>query len=119
MIHLIVPVATLLGWSYALFLFFLAYVTVMQAKESGRLDDANWLFRLAAGITIVVGGIIDIGFNVVLGTILFLELPELHNITFTHRCAKWMTNSGWRGSIARAICKNLSVFDVDHCKPRS
>lgn len=115
MIHLLFLIVV---WPYALFLFFLGYVTVMEAKEKDRLKDAHWIFKVAAWITVMIGGFIDISFNLIPGSILFWEWPEYRNITFTHRCAKWMKDEGRRGKMARSICKNLGVFQVEHCKPR-
>lgn len=109
---------TPLVWLFALFVFFLAYITVIRTEESGVLREASLVFRLGCWCVKVLGGIIDITFNLVVGTLLFLEWPELRNITFTHRCAKWMFDEGLRGKIARFFCTNLSVFDRGHCKPR-
>lgn len=112
-------VVAIVLWSFALFVFFLAYTTVLRAEENGAIKDANWLFWVAAKMVKVLGGVIDITFNIFLGTLLFLELPKLSTITFTHRCAAWMTQPGVRGDIARGICKQLGVFDKEHCKPKS
>jgi len=77
-----------------------------------------------------IGQVIDMVFNVTLGSLFFLERPDiptkeelshlnLSKLMFTYRCEKHMKNDSWRGEQARWWCENfLNPFAPDgrHCK---
>jgi hypothetical protein len=102
-------------WAYALFVFFLAYITIVNAYDRKDLKRERRLGVGLAYATLGIGYVLDVGFNVFIGTLLFLELPERANITLTRRCRKWREDAGYRGAIARWVCSELNVYQQDHC----
>ena len=105
-------------WVYILFIFYLAYVTIRRQLSSdgtlGKFDKAPLLVRGVAWSILILGIILDILFNWVVGSILFLELPT--TLTFTARCSKWMKSPTWRGKIARWFCDSwMNPFEDNHC----
>lgn len=96
-------------WMYVLFQGFLIYASVKRAWP-----------RLKIGIKVMqvpillVFGLIDVLFNIVIGSILFLELPR--QLTFSQRCCVHLHDTGWRGSIAGAFSVPLNVIDEGHIR---
>jgi hypothetical protein len=115
LIWLATALFTILFWAYALFLFFLAYVPVKQAHDDNTLSDQATLMVWAAKFTVYVGLVIDIGFNVLLATFIFVELPTKDTLTFTARCKKWKDDAGYRGAIVRWVCRSLNLYQKRHC----
>ena len=98
-----------------LFALFLAYCAVRPARDSGRLKEAAPFVRGWAYATVFFGLGLDVLFNVLIGTLLFLEAPDIRKLTFTARCAKWKNRSGRRGDMAHWFCRQLNVFEPGHC----
>jgi hypothetical protein len=102
-------------WAYMLFLFFLAYIPIHEAFERKALKLELDLMSCAAYATLALGLVLDIGFNIFFASLIFLELPETDNLTFTKRCRKWRTDAGYRGEFARWVCERLNVYQDRHC----
>lgn len=101
-------------WAAVLFWFYLAYVTLNATKKRWR--RAPIPVRVVCWATIAVAVVVDVAFNVVVGSALFLELPEVRRSTFTMRCKKWMGTRGWRGELADWFCHSwLNPFEPGHC----
>ena len=106
---MVMLLALFLVWSYALLGGFLIYVSIH--KEWYMLAPLVKLVLLPFMLFYFV----DIGFNFVFGTLLFLERP--YELTLTQRCDRHLKDTGFRGSIARALCNHLlNPFEPDHCK---
>lgn len=100
----------------ALFVFYLAYVAILVAKKNGKLDTAPRIVRAVCWLNLAFAVCLDALFNVTLGSIIFLEPPELHRLMFTARCAKWRDDRGYRGAIATWVCDGwLNPFQANHC----
>lgn len=98
-----------------LFLFYLAYVTLRVARDNGKLGQAPKIVQAIAWSIIYVGLVLDVLFNVTVGSVMFLEFPELKRLTFTARCKKHLEESGRRGDLARWVCFGwLNPFE-EHC----
>lgn len=93
------------------------YLSVMHlksARDSGRLTMAA---KLLGYPWLAVGYVIDVSFNAVVGTLLFLEPPR--EMLFTSRVSRLNDSECWRGKLARWICAELlDPFDPDgrHCR---
>ena len=116
----------LTGYATAVLLYvlYLAYCTLRQMSRSGRLAQLPLVVRAHCTAILAVAVGVDIAFNVVFGSILFLELPEFRRLTFTARCQKWLPyfpewNSGltrWRGAVAHWVCESwLNPAEPGHC----
>lgn len=92
-------------------LFYTSVMAFRLAKKENKLTGASKFFGYQI---LFVGLIIDVIFNVIIGTMVFLELPK--EALFTGRCERWLHNEEWRGKVARWFCRELlNVFDKDHC----
>jgi hypothetical protein len=106
----------ILGWTVALYVFFLAYVTLMAARKNGKLAAAPRIVQGVAYSVLIVAWVLDVAFNFVIGSLIFLEAPNLRRLTFTNRCGDHMSDLNWRGRIARWVCQSwLNPFDDGHC----
>ena len=89
-----------------------AFVLVMHAKiiyERGGLSR-YWLVQLAP--VAAAGLMLDLAFNLVIGTGLFLELPR--ELMFTSRVKRHVRDAGWRGRLAKFFARQLNQIDIGH-----
>jgi len=108
---------SLAGLWMATMIFFIA---IMHCKK--LLDDQTEEFTLFWKIHIVpigiVGVVLDILFNIFIGSVIFLERP--HELLFTARCARhkrYVLGQAvtWRMRLARFMCRQLNQIDPGHC----
>jgi hypothetical protein len=97
--------------SLGLFYGFVFYAGALQAWDRALIGQ-----KIILAPPLVFFGLLDVVFNVTFGTIMFLELPSFHLITFSKRCEFHMADNNWRGSIAGAYCFLLNTFIPDHCQ---
>lgn len=93
-----------------------AYLLIMHLKvvrDAGKLTLAA---KVLGYPWLAVGLVLDIIFNVVIGSLIFLERPR--EWLFTSRVSRWNDEPGRRGSLARWICVELlDPFDAGgHCE---
>lgn len=120
MIAALTGVGVALGLFYATWIFYLAVMSLMRARDAGILSP----FAHALGLPILwVGLVLDMLFNVLICTPLFLELPqEVLTTGRVSRHVRAIPNGGygpWRSRLALFLCRNLlDVFDPSgtHCK---
>jgi hypothetical protein len=100
--------------AYALFVYYLAYVAIMAAQRSGALAKLRWYARAACWSVALPAGLLDVAFNVTVGSAIFLEPPR--ELLFTTRCERHMNRQNWRGRLARWVCESwLNPFQANHC----
>lgn len=100
------------GLVYALWLFFLAVMALKHARDAGRLSV--WGERLGWPI-LLLGYLLDFVVNVLVLTILLLELP--HEWLVTARVSRHIPQAGYRGAVARWLNDQLlEPIDPGHCK---
>ena len=105
-----------LGWVYALYVFFLAYVALHVAQKNGKLAAAPKVVQLIAWSILLLAVVADVGFNVICGSLIFLEWPSRSALTFSTRCSSHLQEPSWRGRIARWVCNGwLNPMDAGHC----
>lgn len=101
---------------YALWLFYLAAMSIMRAYNAKTLSkQALWLGTPVMFVAVLI----DVLVNVFVMTILFWELPRQWLVT--QRLSKWCCTGGtsWRKTVAKWVCVNfLDTFDPSgmHCK---
>jgi hypothetical protein len=109
MIYLIASIPA----AYALWIFFLAVMNLMQARDEGKLPV--WAHRLGMPI-LIAGVLIDVIVQITLACVIFLEPPR--ELTVSGRVKRWVEGpyfSGpptkgirwWRYSVALWIRSNL------------
>jgi len=106
-------------FAYLLFVFYLAYVALWAAKQNGKLAAAPLAVRVVAWSILGLALVLDVAFNVIVGSAIFMEPPEFwppKKLTFTARCAKWRSRDGYRARFARWVCEGwLNPFQEHHC----
>jgi hypothetical protein len=101
---------------YVLYVLYLAYCTLRLAQRNGKLAAAPYIVQAVAWTVLLVALVLDVIFNVLIGSILFWEWPDIRRLTFTARCQKHLEASGRRGALARWVCDGwLNPFDAGHC----
>jgi len=118
MISMILSVGSALAWpflqAFTLFMYFLAFLTIYRAHLNGNLAKASLVTRAACGIVVGIGWVVDVTFNITIGTAALAEWPR--QVTFTRRCASHLDEAGWRGDLCRWICSQLDLFqEGGHC----
>ena len=90
------------------------YLAIMSLKREKQVLTKTVTY-LAYPI-LFIGLLMDMIFNIFVGTIIFLEVPE--QFLFTERCDSHLGENTWRGSLARWMCRNLlDPFDNGkHCR---
>lgn len=99
---------------YIFYGLYLIYVTLRVAKDNGKLEAMPIYAKVVAYSYLVLAVILDFIFNLIIGSLIFLELPR--EFMFTDRCSRHMHEMGRRGRIARWFCNSwLNPFDENHC----
>lgn len=96
---------------------FACYLAVMNLKRN--IDQVTTVTKVFAYPILFVGAILDIAFNIIIGTIIFVQWPT--RWLFTSRLNRNYGCGGWREKLALWFCVNLlDPFDPSgqHCKPR-
>ena len=96
-----------IGLIYATWLFFLAIMSLLSARNNGKLTKAS---EVMATPILIVGWLLDFSLNVV-STIPFLDPPQEWLLTI--RCDRYLSIANpsglnrYRQRVARALCQNL------------
>jgi len=96
---------------YVLWIFYLAVMSLYRAKKEDKLTKV----ALVLGYPIlIIGATLDLFINLVLFTIIFLEIPK--ELLVTKRLSRHIKKgSGYRMKLAKWICSNLlDTFDAHH-----
>lgn len=99
---------------YILWLFYLAAMNLKRAKDNNTISNPALYLGYPA---VILAYLLDVAFNWVFGTVMFLELPR--EGVLTHRLKRHYKKDNWRGRLARYICSNLlDAFDPSskHCE---
>lgn len=104
------------GGTYVLWVFYLAVMALMRARDAGTLSKPAYILGLPV---LWIGLLIDFLVNVFVMSILMLEMPS--EGTVTSRLSRLQAEEAdtWRGKFATWFCVNLlDTFDPTgkHCK---
>lgn len=105
-------------WAVRSFVSYVALINLfaaaMHAKAIlARGERVHFIFLGPLAIGAVVGWLLDVAFNMTIGSLVYLELP--HELTFTSRCKRHKKRLDWRSDKAKWWCKQLNKFDPGHC----
>lgn len=97
---------------YVLWVFYLAVMNLKRAKDAGTLRPVA---RYLGAPVLLLGVLVDFLVNVVVFTVLLLELPR--ETLVTSRLKRHMAHGhGWRSRVARWFCAELlDTFDPSGC----
>jgi len=108
-------VLMVIGGIYLFVVTWVLYLAVMNLRRNR--DKLTPAAKVIAYPVAFIGVLVDAVFNIILGTLFFLELPK--EWLFTHRLERHIKESlGYRKRFARWFCVNLlDPFDPDgvHC----
>jgi len=90
-------VVTYLFWTC-----YLAYTSLKASKDLNTLPRVAFILALPL---IAAAYVLDVFYNIFIASFIFLELPR--TLTLTARCSSHLSDTGWRGNLARWLCKNL------------
>lgn len=100
-----------LGGVFFLWLFYLAVMTLQRANDAGKISPVAYRLGL---VVLYIGLALDFLGNVVVLTVLLLELPREWLVTA--RLRRLVHSSDWRRPIARWIAEHL-LNDFDSRGP--
>lgn len=105
----------LIAFTYGFWLLFLAVMSLYRAYKLKTIGKLAFYLGYPA---VIVGALIDVIFNVLIGTVLFLDWPR--EWLFTQRLIRYkIAYFDWRNRIAVYICEELlDPFDIGqgHCQ---
>jgi len=95
------------GLFYGTWIYYVAVMHLASLRDQYRTrgEKPPFLFRWFAWPAAYLFLVVDVLFNAVYGTILFLEVPR--EWLFTDRVSRWNDSDDWRGDLARLICRQL------------
>lgn len=103
--------------TYFLFALYLSYCTLRIARDNGKLAMCPPPVKSVCWSILGLAILLDIAFNILVGSILFREFPHYKRLTFTARCNNHYNADTWRGARARKFCDGwLNPFEAGHCK---
>jgi hypothetical protein len=112
--ELLVGAGYFLATSYVFWILFLAAMNLIGAYRAGTISPVA---KALGYPMIIVGVVLDFLFNMIVLTIIMVELPK--ELLVTERLARHMwTGTGWRQKFAASFCsKLLDTFDPSgsHC----
>lgn len=103
----------LLVGSFALWIFYLAIMTLQRANDAGQISPVAYRLGKAA---LYIGLLLDFLGNVIVLSILVLELPRWREWLVTARLRRLVHTTGWRRSVARWLSIHL-LNDFDSRGP--
>lgn len=92
------------------------YLSVMHLDSARRRGKLTPAAKVLGYPWLAVGLVVDALFNIVVGSLIFLEPPR--EFLFTARVSRLNDGEDWRGKLARWFCTQLlDPFDPDgkHC----
>ena len=105
------------GSTVSFYLLFLVYASYHQARTAGR--EIPFVSLLLIGPPVFFGYLLDVAWNTILGSLLFVEVPWKESWkpwtwTFTERLKRWKDSYTWRGHEARWWATLINWADPGH-----
>ena len=103
-------------WAVPLSLAFLFYGYVFTMSVKDRYKELSRIAQAVSIPAVLLSYLLDVLLNVILLSVLFLEVPQ--EVTITHRMKRWKQMTGShprRAKLATSVCRVLNLFDPGHC----
>ena len=98
---------TILAITYALFVFYAAVMNIKRVRDAGQL---SWFGKALGYPTLAIGLLLDLLVNVLVMTVLLLEIPQ--ELTVTSRLKRHHREStGWRLAVVKFFEPVLDPLD--------
>lgn len=95
--------------------FYISIMKLRDLRDSGVLATLHWSVTLTGRALLLIGLLLDVALNLLVMTLVFLELPRELLVTARVKRHKW-NGDGWRKRLASWMCANyLTPFDARHC----
>ena len=104
-----------LGFTFFTWGFYVSVMNLLREK-----DKLTWQTKLFAYPLAFLGVLTDFIYNVIVGTLMFLEIPK--EWLLTKRLQRHLNEESWRGGLSRWLCTYLlDPFDPkgSHCGKRT
>ena len=93
-IYAIAAVALALYSAYVLWVLYLAVMNLLRVQQAGKLSKT--IYYLSWPL-LAIALIVDVAFNVIVGSVIFLQPPDFKRLTLSARMDDLIRNgSGWR-----------------------
>lgn len=105
-----------LTWLVPLVLYSLWWNFIATMSIRDRWDKLSRTNKVLAGPPVLVSFLQDVVANIIIATLLALELPR--QWTLTERFQRWKTMgpaAPRRAAVAARACRHINQFDEDHC----
>lgn len=110
MIYLQLFIGYVVYATLSLFLLWVYYLAVMNLARVHQSTGLNKLSTCLGTIVLVIGYLLDFNANVVVMTVIGIELPS--ETTVTARLKRWIaSNNKWHVKVAKSLEKILDPFD--------
>ena len=97
---------------YGTWIFYTAFMHIKKYKEVLKNKIGIIWYGLAP--IFIIGLLMDVLFNFIIGTLYFREIPQ--ELLFTARCSRHIKGSGIQLARATFVCNYLlNPFDEGHC----
>ena len=106
MTSLLLYLATALGITYALYVFYAAVMNIKRVRDMGKLTRLGYAFGYP---TLLIGYALDVLCNVFVMTLVLLELPR--ETTVTARLKRHQRSTGWRLAVVKFLEPLLDPLD--------
>ncbi|MBP8135494.1 MAG: hypothetical protein KAY10_04225 [Rhodoferax sp.] len=99
-------VATGLLLTYALYVFYSAVMNIKRVRDAGKLTTFG---KVLGYPTLIIGLVLDLAVNVLVMSIVLLEIPR--EWTVTSRLKRHQASTGWRLSVVKFFEPVLDPLD--------
>lgn len=95
-----------------------AFILVMHAKFLMEKGMLTLFWKVHVLPWLAIGLVLDIGFNLIFGWIVFAESPLPRELTFSSRVQRhYRFSDGWRERVAVFWATQLNAIDPGHIRP--
>ena len=107
LINALLYIATSLAITYGLYVFYCAVMNIKRVRDMGKLTKLGMAFGYP---TLIIGLVLDLLVNVLVMTIILLEIPQ--ELTVTSRLKRHNREStGWRLAVVKFFEPVLDPLD--------
>lgn len=92
------------AFAYLLWVLYVFCMAMERAHLAGLVSPFAWALALPF-IVFAIG--LDVALNLTVACIVFAELPEYGEWTISQRLNRLARDTGWRGTLARWLARNL------------
>lgn len=104
--HILIYLASSLAITYGLYVFYCAVMNIKRVRDMGKLTKLGMAFGYP---TLIIGLVLDLAVNVLVMSIILLEIPR--EWTVTSRLKRHQKSTGWRLAVVKFFEPVLDPLD--------